>query len=111
MVEKLHLDFVPALPLVFHSWVHFCRKYFYSTSHDQILLNNTMIPIISFRKCRKLAALIHSLLKFRRKSFELQPNLHLMKVLMSLRPEGNFTTRNTLEAYLYERSRQIEPSS
>ncbi|KAI6237363.1 hypothetical protein M3Y95_00257000 [Aphelenchoides besseyi] len=69
------------------------------------------IPIISFRKCRKLAALIHSLLKFRRKSFELQPNLHLMKVLMSLRPEGNFTTRNTLEAYLYERSRQIEPSS
>ncbi|KAI6199378.1 hypothetical protein M3Y96_00620700 [Aphelenchoides besseyi] len=67
-------------------------------------------PIISFRKCRKTAALIHSLLKFRRKSYELQPNLHLMKVLMSLKPEDNFTTRNALEAYLYKRSRQIEPS-
>ncbi|KAI6217318.1 Son of sevenless-like protein 1 [Aphelenchoides fujianensis] len=99
----------PAVPFV---GAFLSQLFFLHTSRPTFLDGNEPAEEaeISFRKCRKTAAVINSLLKFRRRSFEISPNWKLLKALISVDPSRGFADRDELEAFLYERSRRIEPN-
>jgi hypothetical protein len=80
--------------------------------------------MISFRKCRKISAVIREILRFQRHaySFSVDKNaivgfgiqkeqcILLQEFFLSMNPMEGFADEKELETYLYTQSQIIEPS-
>uniref|UniRef100_A0A915EFP1 Son of sevenless n=1 Tax=Ditylenchus dipsaci TaxID=166011 RepID=A0A915EFP1_9BILA len=118
MLQRLRSVNPPCIPFAgtYLSQIFFFetgKSTFVQSNHDLNVDHDSEVSsskkLVSFMKCRKIAAVIRELQMYQNQPYHLKVEPSIMHFFETLNPLNGFKDKDDLETYLYNQSKKIEP--